>query len=112
MGRAYLRARALCATDAPELLHILPGIYSYHLNRGEMQSAFEVAQEQLAMARRAGDPAHLVRAHWSLGQSHCLRGNPVEAVHELKRGVELFDPARDRQLSHDRSDQRSPCAAG
>ena len=46
-----------------------------------------------------------MRAHWSLGQSHCLRGNPVEAVRELKRGVELFDPARDRQLSHDRSDQ-------
>ena len=96
VGRSYLRARALCAKDAPELLHILPGIYNYHLNRGEMQSAFEVAQEQLAMASRAADPGQLVRAHWSLGQSHCLRGDPVEAVRELKRGVELFDPARDR----------------
>jgi class 3 adenylate cyclase/tetratricopeptide (TPR) repeat protein len=105
VGRAYLRARELCAPDAPELLHILPGIYSYHLNRGEMQSAFQVAQEQLAMASRASDPAQLVRAHWSLGQSLCLRGDPVESARELKRGIELFDPSRDRLLSHDRSDQ-------
>jgi len=104
-GQAYLRARTLCAPDAPELLHILPGIYTFHLNRGEMQAAFEVAQEQLAMARRAADPAHLVRAHWSLGQTHCLRGNPLDAVRELERAVALFEPARDRLLSHDRSDQ-------
>jgi class 3 adenylate cyclase/tetratricopeptide (TPR) repeat protein len=104
-GRTYLRARALCARDAPELMHILPGIYTFHLNRGEMQSALEVAQEQLAMASRAGDPAHLVRAHWSLGQTLCLRGDPVDAARELERAIALFDPARDRLLSHDRSDQ-------
>jgi class 3 adenylate cyclase/tetratricopeptide (TPR) repeat protein len=104
-GSTYQRARALCAPDAPELLHILPGIYTFHLNRGEMQAAFEVAQEQLAMASRAGDSAHLVRAHWSLGQTLCLRGDPVEATRELERAVALFDPARDRLLSHDRSDQ-------
>jgi class 3 adenylate cyclase len=104
-GRAYLRARALCAPDAPELLHILPGIYTFHLNRGEMQAALEVAQEQLAMALRAADPAHLVRAHWSLGQTLCLRGDPLGAVRELERGIALFAPERDRLLSHDRSDQ-------
>ena len=104
-GRNYLRARALCARDASELVHILPGIYTFHLNRGALQPAFEVAQEQLALATRAGDPAHLVRAHWSLGQSLCLRGDPVDATRELERAVALFDPARDRLLSHDRSDQ-------
>ena len=104
-GDTYQRARALCAPNAPELLHILPGIYTFHLNRGEMQAAFEVAQEQLAMASRAADPAHLVRAHWSLGQSLCLRGDPVGAMRQLGRAIALFDPARDRLLSHDRSDQ-------
>jgi class 3 adenylate cyclase/tetratricopeptide (TPR) repeat protein len=105
VGQTYLRARALCARDAPELVHVLPGIYTFHLNRGEMQAAFEVAEEQLALARRAEDPAHLIRAHWSLGQTLCLRGVPQQAVRELEQALRLFDPERDRVLSHDRSDQ-------
>ncbi len=104
-GRNYQRARKLCPDGAPELLHILPGIHTFHLNRGEMQQAFELAQEQLATARRAADPAHLVRAHWSVGQTLCLRGDPHRAMQELEQALARFDPARDRLLSHDRSDQ-------
>jgi hypothetical protein len=46
-----------------------------------------------------------MRAHWSLGQSLCLRGAPLQAVREFEQALELFDPTRDRLLSHDRSDQ-------
>jgi class 3 adenylate cyclase/tetratricopeptide (TPR) repeat protein len=104
-GRAYARARALCHEGAPELLHILPGLFNFHLNRGEMQSAFEIAEEQLGMARGAADPAHLMRAHWSLGQALYVRGDPPKSVHHFEQALRVFRPSRDRVLSHDRSDQ-------
>lgn len=103
-GRTYARARALCRDDTPELGHVLAGLFTYHLNRGEMHHAFEIAEEQLAIAQRTDDPAVVMRAHWSLGQALCVRGSPVAAVPELERALELFDPERDRALSRDRAD--------
>jgi class 3 adenylate cyclase/tetratricopeptide (TPR) repeat protein len=104
-GRVYLRARALCPDAAPELPHILSGLFTFHLNRGEMKAAYEVAQEQLELARRATDPGQRMRAHWSLGQTLCLQGTSPRAIEHLERALLLFQPTRDRLLSHDRSDQ-------
>lgn len=105
VGENYHRARALCSEDASELLYILPGIYTFHLNQGELHAALDVAQEQLTLARRAREPGPLVRAHWSLGQTSCLRGDPGEAVRAFEQALAHLHPTRDRRLAHDRSDQ-------
>lgn len=101
--RIYARARELCG-DGEELPHVLAGLFTFHLNRGEMERAFELAEEQLEVAGRMDDPGALMRAHWSLGQALCIRGDASRAAIGLERAVQLFDPGRDRMQSHDRAD--------
>ncbi len=67
---AFSRARHLCTQvgDDQQLSSVLDGLRWSSLFRCEMESARELGEEQLAVAKRSGDPDKLARAIGGLGE--------------------------------------------
>ena len=70
-GRAHARARELCRGlgDLPELLPILYGQAVFHMQRGELTTAYDVSVELQRAAERLGDSMALVTAHRMMGSA-------------------------------------------
>jgi predicted ATPase len=62
---AYTRARELCRQigETPYLFSVLGGLCSYYLERAEVQTAQELAEQLLCLAQSMQDPALLVWSH-------------------------------------------------
>ena len=69
--RAYTRARELCERlgDPPELFPALLGLWAVYYLRGELRTAYELAEQLLRRAQSAHDPALLLYAHHALGDT-------------------------------------------
>ena len=79
VDRTYTRARELCERlgDRPELFPASLGLWYVHLLRGELRTAYELAEQLLRRAQSAHDPALLLYAGtpWELprfGWGSCL----------------------------------------
>jgi predicted ATPase len=72
----YTRARELCQHigETPRLGPVLWGLWHFHAVRGEPQTARELGEQFLGLARRAGDPARLLAAHFVLGGALFMLG--------------------------------------
>ncbi|MBI3330002.1 MAG: hypothetical protein HYZ81_25260 [Nitrospinae bacterium] len=68
----------------------------YYLVRAEHQTAGELAEQLLSLARQQGDSALLLEAHRALGQSLCWRGQVAEAREHLEQAIALYDPQQHR----------------
>jgi hypothetical protein len=64
-GHAFARARELCQQvgDAPRLFVILAGLWVFYFNRGELQTARQLAEECFTLAQHQPESARLIRAH-------------------------------------------------
>jgi predicted ATPase/class 3 adenylate cyclase len=73
MGRAYHRAHELCRQtgDTSRLMSALWGIWQFHLNRAELTSTLEAAEDLL---RCANDTATKSVGHRCIASSRCFRG--------------------------------------
>ncbi|HEY2486754.1 MAG TPA: AAA family ATPase [Candidatus Binataceae bacterium] len=67
--KAYYRARDLSqrTDDTPHLSSILGGLTSIYINRRELPTALELANQMLSLAERKEDPVGLVWSHHALG---------------------------------------------
>src|SRR5207249_11017999 len=65
VGKVYTRARELCRQlgESPQLFPVLFGLWRFYLQRAELQTARELAEQCLSLAERMQDPARLLRAH-------------------------------------------------
>jgi class 3 adenylate cyclase len=65
---AYARALALCRQlgEAPPLFPVLLGLWRFYLVRGVGQTARELGEQLLPLARHGHDPAQLLAAHQAL----------------------------------------------
>jgi predicted ATPase len=97
--RAYTRARELCDRlgDSPELFPALFGMWAIYLDRGEFQTAYELA-EQLLRAQGAHDPALLAYARLARGATSYWMGQFLPAREYLESAITLYDPERHRPL--------------
>jgi predicted ATPase/DNA-binding winged helix-turn-helix (wHTH) protein len=97
--RAYTRARELCDRlgDSPELFPALFGMWAIYLDRGEFQTACELA-EQLLRAQGALDPALLTYARLARGATSYWMGQLLPAREYLESAITLYDPDRHRPL--------------
>jgi predicted ATPase/DNA-binding winged helix-turn-helix (wHTH) protein len=97
--RAYTRARELCNRlgDSPELFPALFGMWAIYLDRGEFQTACELA-EQLLRAQSAQDPALLTYARLARGATSYWMGQFLPAREYLESAITLYDPERHRPL--------------
>jgi predicted ATPase/class 3 adenylate cyclase len=100
-GRAYARARELCERlgDPPELSPALRGVYTVYFTRGELRTAYELAEQLLRLAQRARDPALLLYAHLALGQTLYFLGELLNAREHLEMALSLYDSERHRRLA-------------
>jgi len=101
LGRAFTRARELCERlgDPPELFPALWGLWLTHLFRGEIRTAYELAERLLRRARGAHDPALLMYAQTALGATSYWTGELLAAREHLEMALSLYDRERHRALA-------------
>ncbi len=95
---AYSRARELCREvgESPQLFSALGGLWRFYLNRANLQTARELAEQSFTLAQRLPEPALLEEAHLMLGSTLFFLGEPVPARTHLEQGIVLYDPQQHR----------------
>jgi adenylate cyclase len=69
------------------------------MTRGELQTAHEIGEQLLRLARRGHDPALLSTAHRSFGTTSYYRGEFLQARTHLEQSLALYDPQQHRALA-------------
>jgi class 3 adenylate cyclase/predicted ATPase/ABC-type transport system involved in cytochrome c biogenesis ATPase subunit len=98
VAAAYERARLLCRewTGAGQRFSVLRGLWVCYLVRAEWQSASDLAEEMLDLAKQEGDPGFELEAHRALGMTLLWRGAFMPARHHVKQGFSLYDSEQHR----------------
>jgi TOMM system kinase/cyclase fusion protein len=98
--RAYARARELCQQlgDAPQLVQVLRGLGMYYINRGDLQTAYQLGEQLLRLAHDQSDLAPLMGAHSQLGMVWFLRGEPALAQTHHTQALAIYTPQEHRTL--------------
>jgi TOMM system kinase/cyclase fusion protein len=96
--QAYTRARELCRQigETPRLFPTLLGLSIYYVVRAELQTARDLGEQLLSLARRAQAPVLLVEAHYALGVTLFWLGEFAPAREHLEQGIVHYDPQRHR----------------
>lgn len=97
--RVYAWARALCqqlGDDTPQLVPVLGGLWVFYLLRGELETAHELAEQILTLARDVEAPALLLQAYRMVGTTLCWRGELAAAQAHLEQAISLYDPQQHR----------------
>ena len=89
----YARARELCAQirDPALAFPVLLGQWVMRWWKLELHDALELADELLAIAEEAKDPAMLLSANWARGTILFLLGELVSANEHLEKALAVFD---------------------
>jgi predicted ATPase/class 3 adenylate cyclase len=90
----YTRARELCwqVGDPLQLSSVLLGLLLVYFERGQVQTAHELAEQLLTLAQCAQDPALLALAHLMLGNTLYRLGEFAPTRAHLEEGMALYDP--------------------
>ena len=101
VGQTYTRARELCLQldDTTQLIPVVTGQWLFYSVRAEHRLARELANHCLQLAHRTQDSAHLLTAHYALGQSLLWLGEIDEALQHLRKGRKLYDAAQHHSLA-------------
>ena len=67
--------------------------------RAEHRLAHELANQCLQLAQRTQDSAHLLTAHYALGQTLLWLGEVGEAQKHFRKGSELYEAAQHHSLA-------------
>lgn len=96
--RNYLRAKELSQANSDSGHHFLAvwGLWVFHLVRGPLATACDLAEHLLSLATREQNPDMLIRAHESVGSTYSFLGRFNEAKAHLLAAKSLYDPVRHR----------------
>ncbi|HKA52848.1 MAG TPA: adenylate/guanylate cyclase domain-containing protein [Candidatus Binatia bacterium] len=105
--RAYTRARDLCQQmgDTLQLFPVLFGLCMFYYVRAEHQTAHELAEQFLTLARRVQDRTLLLEAYYMLGATLWALGEWVQAREHLEQSLALYDPQQHHSLTFVYGDQ-------
>ncbi len=107
VAETYAQARELCGymDETPEHFHVLWGLWSFDLVRGQLQTARELAEQSLLLATHLADPALRLEAHNMFGQALSYQGEFPLAHTHAAQGFTLYDtkhhPALTSRYLHD-----------
>ena len=89
----YSRAWALCDQlgRSAELFPVLRGLWNYHLVRGELQRAHDLADRLVALAEEQGAPLRRALARRALGTTLFFFGRFADATAALDEGIAIDD---------------------
>ena len=96
--RVYVRASELGRQvgDTPQLFTALWGLSYSHMSRAQIQTACEVGEELLGVARQLQDPMLLLEAHRTLVAPLTILGEFGLALTHAQHGLALYDPQQMR----------------
>jgi tetratricopeptide (TPR) repeat protein len=94
--RTWERARTLCRVvgSSPQLAAALYGLSLFHHVRSELDTAIELGEELLAVARRSGDNAHLRLGYGATGTAKHWQGRFREALQDFEALLGIYEPMR------------------
>lgn len=82
--------------ETGQLFTVLRGLWIFHIVRAELRTARELGEQLLQLAQYAQDPALLLEAHYTLGETlYHLAEFPSAHAH-LEQGIALYDPQQHR----------------
>ncbi len=92
----FTRARELCGVlhATGDLFPVLFRVRSFHLVKGDIQTAYDLGKELVELARRVGDPDLLIEAHYALGAAIFYEGDFPLALEEFRRMETFYDAER------------------
>jgi predicted ATPase len=92
--RTFTRSHALCHElgDPPELFSVLRGLVAFYVGRARYQTARELGEQLLALARDTDNDAHYMEAHLSLGATLYFLGDFISALAHLEQVSLYYDP--------------------
>ena len=85
------------AEHTRQSLHATLGLTRQQLFDGRVGDALALARLQSVAAKSSIEPALRLEAACELGSALLLAGQPMQAVEQLDRVLELYDPVRDRE---------------
>lgn len=90
----FARARQLSAhvDDVPQLFSVMYALRSYYLVRAEHETAREIGEQLLELAKRDKDPALRLEALEAYGSTLFYRGELTEAQRTLEEAISIYDP--------------------
>jgi predicted ATPase len=93
---AYARARALCGElgETPRLFPALWGLWLFYWGRGPLNTAHELSENLVALARRSGNDALLLQAHHASWATAFSRGDFEAALGHGWAGLRLYETHR------------------
>jgi len=94
MEKTVLRARELCQQlgETPQLFSVLFRLMVFYLNRGEVQTSHELAEQLMRLAQSVQEGLLLSLAHMALGVTLQHRGELTSARTLLEQAIALYDP--------------------
>lgn len=98
VGKVYTRARKLCEQvgTTPQRWQVLNGLRVFHISRGELQTASDLAEQIMYLAQSEQKPDLLMVGHIVLGESLYRIGEWAPARDHFERAITLYDPRRSR----------------
>ena len=101
MGENYRRAKDLLQETSGSVHQFLAikGLWVFHLVRGQLANARELAENLLALAHREQRSDLLIDAHHLSGSTYFFLGRFDEAKHHLLTAISLDDPNQHRSLA-------------
>jgi len=99
--RAYTRALELCdqVGDAPERFPVLWGLCQSYIQQVRLPAAHALAEQLMDVAQRAQDPALLLEAHETLGETFFWTGDPARGLEHFDEGAGLHHPEQHQALA-------------
>ena len=97
----YVRSRELCEEigDTDELFPVLVALWVVYIQRGNLPTAHDLAQQCLAQAQTVNNPAVLLQAHIVLGITLFWLGEFSSARANLEDGIALYDRGKHHALA-------------
>jgi predicted ATPase len=98
VGEVYRDARALGHRlgARSELSQVLWGLWTFHAVKGELATAWAVAEELLTLARDGDDPELAMRGHWAMEITCTHRGQFERALGHFDTALQLIAAMRER----------------
>ena len=96
IASVYGRAQHLCQQmgETPRLIPALLGLWRFYLLRAELSKARELAERCLTLVERVKDPARLIIAHDTVGETLYFMGDYARARVYLEQAASQHDPSK------------------
>ena len=100
-GAAYTRAAELCQQlgETAQRFPVLYGVWAFQVVRADHQTARKLGEQLLHLAEKEHDPALLVEAHWTLGNTLFYMGELEAARRHCEQSVAHYDAQQHRSLA-------------